>query len=97
MEGASPLKNKLEFVFLKMAVGREGTGKQVVTPLKLKRERFKARTALFSNTHTDYLILSFRRELASQNCWEVRILKRIGKKSGRIKANVIGLFFRITK
>lgn len=94
--GTSPFR-KLEIVLLKMAGGKEGTAKQIVTPLKLKWKHFKARTALFSNTRTDYLILSFRRELASQNCWEVRILKRIGKKSGRIKANEIGLFFRITK
>lgn len=36
--------------------------------------------------HTGDLISSFRRELASHNCWEGRILKRIGKKVGGSKA-----------
>lgn len=42
----------------------------------------------FSSTHIDYLILSFRSKLALGSYVEIRILQRIGKGGGRVRARV---------
>lgn len=86
--GTRSFKEKSEFPFKKTSAARmQDTGTlKAVALLKIRGNILNQ--DCFSNTHIDYLILSFRSKLASRSYVAIRILQRIGEGGGRVRARV---------